>query len=625
MKMSRLLLLSLCLALVFTSCKDETDNSSNNGNPNNPTPSGANPQLSGNIVSASFMGRITSKETNQPVDGALVKIGNQTTTTNELGFYLVENVLVDENFALIEITANGYFNQFRNLKPKAGQTNMVDALMIARTFTGAFESSAGGEVPVGSGQGKVIFSPDAFMNSDGSAYSGQVIVATTYLDPTDPNINAYVPGSMLAVESNDDLAVLTTFGMMNVEMIGSGGQPLDLAEGETATLEFPVHADQSGYAPAEIPLWFFDESTGIWREQGQATRSGNKYIGDVSHFTFWNCDIAIETANISGLFTYNENPYASNAIKLKMVRTNFNNNWAYAQQNGDGSFNSYIPANEPLELYIVNDVCSEESFYMNLAPQDPNADVDLGEIPVESYLGNSELIEVSATILDCEGNPSSGGSFEYLVDGTSISGFMNTQSDGTIQFPITICEPQTISFSAIGLDNTGSILGQNGSFNIDPGSTDVNLGSLFLCEDLTLEGSYISYSDNQGNSALNPSSIAYPFGTGCTIVQYFGGQNETYSSLIFETPVSTGPVNVCSGEEVQIVFGGILDGGNTIEASFSDATMIFNVTEFEMVSDSVSLIMGTYEGEAAVTVRDQNQTIIEEYTTSAQGLFRHEP
>lgn len=623
--MRHLLFLSLSIAIIFTSCKDDTDNSSNNGNPNNPAPSGANPQLSGNMVNASFMGRVTDKETYDPVESALIKIGNETTTTNERGFYLIENVQVDENFALIEITASGYFDQFRNLKPQAGQTNMVDAVMIDRTFTGAFESSAGGEVQVDGGEGKVIFPPDAFVNSDGSPYSGQVIVATTYLNPTDPNINSYVPGSMLAVESDDDLAVLTTFGMTNVEMVGAGGQPLDLAEGQTATLEFPVQSDQAGYAPAEIPLWYFDEATGIWREEGQATRSGDKYIGDVSHFTFWNCDVAAQTANLSGLFTYHEDPYGSNAIKLKMVRTNFNNNWAYAQTNSDGSFYSFIPANEPIDLYIVNDVCSEEFFYMNLSPQNPDADVDLGEIALEPYVSDSEIIEVSATILDCDGQAATSASFEYIVQGTSFSGFLNTQSDGSIEFPLTICEPQTIVYSAIALDNTGSIMGQSGTFDIDPGSSDWNLGSLLLCEDLTLEGSYISYNDNEGNSSLNPSSFAFPFGANCTMVQYFEQENETYSSLIFETPVSTGPVDICTGEEAQIVFGGTLDNGNTIEASFDESTTLFSITEFEMVSDSVSLIMGTYEGEASVIIRDGNQTIVEEYTTNAQGLFRHEP
>jgi len=623
--MRRLLLLTLGIALIFTSCKDDADNSSNNGNPNNPTTSGANPQLSGNTVNASFMGRVTDKETFDPIEGALVKIGNETTTTNELGLYLIENVQVDENFAWIQITANGYFDQFKNLKPKAGQTNMIDALMIDKTFTGAFESSAGGEVPVGGGQGKVIFSPDAFVvNSDGSPYSGQVIVATTYLNPTDPNINSYVPGSMLAVESDDDLAVLTTFGMMKVEMVGSGGQTLDLADGEMATLEFPVQPDQAGYAPVEIPLWYFDEATGIWREEGQATRSGDKYIGDVSHFTFWNCDVANETANLTGLFTYHQDPYASNSIKLKMVRTEFNNNWAYANQNVDGSFYSFIPANESIDLYIVNDVCSEEFFHMTLGPQNANSDVELSEIAVEPYLGDSEIIDISATVLDCEGNPVNSGTFEYAVEGTNISGFMNTQTDGTIEFPIAICEPQTINYSAVAMDNTGSILGQTGTFEIDPNSSDMNLGNVFLCEDSSPEGSYISYSDEEGNSSLNSPVLLFPYGSSCMWILHDNEQESSY--LAFENPLTTGPVDICdSEEEYQIIFYGTFNGGNTIYAEFDDETALINITQLEFVGDSISLIMGTYEGEAFVTVRDESQTVIDVYTTNAQGLFRHEP
>jgi hypothetical protein len=35
-------------------------------------------------------------------------------------------------------------------------------------------------------------------------------------------------------------------------------------------------------------LWSFDEAKGLWKEEGQAIKTGSNYVGDVSHFSFWN-------------------------------------------------------------------------------------------------------------------------------------------------------------------------------------------------------------------------------------------------------------------------------------------------------------------------------------------------
>jgi len=65
---------------------------------------------------------------------------------------------------------------------------------------------------------------------------------------------------------------------------------LQLATGKNATVTFPIATATQSTAPATIPLWFFDETKGMWIEQGSATKTGNTYVGTVSHFTWWNCD-----------------------------------------------------------------------------------------------------------------------------------------------------------------------------------------------------------------------------------------------------------------------------------------------------------------------------------------------
>jgi uncharacterized protein YfaP (DUF2135 family) len=47
-------------------------------------------------------------------------------------------------------------------------------------------------------------------------------------------------------------------------------------------------------APATIPMWWFDEDAGVWREEGAATLEGNVYTADVAHFTTWNWDLPLD-------------------------------------------------------------------------------------------------------------------------------------------------------------------------------------------------------------------------------------------------------------------------------------------------------------------------------------------
>ena len=65
-------------------------------------------------------------------------------------------------------------------------------------------------------------------------------------------------------------------------------------------MSIPVGSTQTSSAPAEIPLWYFDETNGVWKEEGKATLQGNEYVGEVSHFTFWNCDISWDLIYLDG-------------------------------------------------------------------------------------------------------------------------------------------------------------------------------------------------------------------------------------------------------------------------------------------------------------------------------------
>lgn len=78
--------------------------------------------------------------------------------------------------------------------------------------------------------------------------------------------------------------------MVGAELFDDTKQALQIASGYTAQITFPIPGPLAATAPANIPLWYFDETNGMWKEQGNAQVQGGNYVGNVSHFSFWNCD-----------------------------------------------------------------------------------------------------------------------------------------------------------------------------------------------------------------------------------------------------------------------------------------------------------------------------------------------
>lgn len=52
---------------------------------------------------------------------------------------------------------------------------------------------------------------------------------------------------------------------------------LQLAEGKEAEITAPIPYTLQANAPDTMPLWYYDDETGNWMEEGFATKVGNSY------------------------------------------------------------------------------------------------------------------------------------------------------------------------------------------------------------------------------------------------------------------------------------------------------------------------------------------------------------
>ncbi|MCU7374934.1 hypothetical protein PEC18_29875 [Paucibacter sp. O1-1] len=131
----------------------------------------------------------------------------------------------------------------------------------------------------------------------GAAVSGTVTATVTALDPArDP---ATMPGDYTV----SDTQRIESFGAIKVNLRDAAGNKLNLKTGSTATIRIPL-STRSATPPAGIPLYWFDETTGRWVQEGTATLAGSApnqyYEGQVSHFSYWNADMPQDTIYVNG-------------------------------------------------------------------------------------------------------------------------------------------------------------------------------------------------------------------------------------------------------------------------------------------------------------------------------------
>lgn len=306
MKTNKLLILGVALlTLVFTNCntsEDSNDNYTFNF---------------GNTISSEFAGKIVDAN-NNPISGVAIEMSGKTATTAADGTFTLSNVAVKERFGYMTATKTGFINGSRTVMPHEGVNN-VTIMLLQRNIVATIPTGQTTVVTLPSNT-KVTFD-GSFMLENGTAYNGNVKVSMNYLDPRDANVFDKMPGNLIGTRTDGSISGMETYGMINVELIGDNNEKLQLTSGHTANISMPIAPNQLDTADATIPLWFFNETTGLWEEQGFSRKIGNSYIGNVSHFTWWNNDCSYVVATLNVVVS-NSDGTRVNGVKVTITRQN---------------------------------------------------------------------------------------------------------------------------------------------------------------------------------------------------------------------------------------------------------------------------------------------------------------
>jgi hypothetical protein len=478
-------------------------------------------------ITISIAGRVLDKD-NMPVGQAQVSAGSVTGTTDVNGYFRLNSVRTNKDAAYVKVEKLGYFPGSRTfVATSSSAVNFVRIRLITKEHTGAFQSAAGGKVDLPAG-GSITFQANGVVDANNNSYSGTVNVSAFFIDPTDADFRSIMPGDLRGLNTSDRENGLQSFGMMAVEIRNTTGQKLQLASGKKATVRFPIPASISAQAPATILLWYFDEAKGLWKEEGSATKQGNEYVGEVSHFSFWNCDAPFPLVNFQAVVKdQNGAPVANALVIIKRID---NGSSGAGITDSSGSVCGKIPANQPLELKI-QDRCNTVIHTQNIGPFSGNT--NLGTITVT--VNPPATVTISGTAVTCASTPVTNGYVNVYLEGMNYRTAVN---NGNFSVTISRCSNTPVQAKVLAVDVAAGVLGTNTILNVSSGA--VNAGQLVACGVTSTQ--FINYTLGSSNYAFAapPDSILFYLSTHASANVLMGDDRGTNNLMLQYTGNSTG-------------------------------------------------------------------------------------
>ncbi len=485
-------LLTLSCLLIFACNKEEV-----NPIPQVNTPDG----IVRSMVTSSVSGFVVN-EFDIAVEGAMITYEGYTTTSDENGAFLFQNIEMNENGSYIVADKDGFFPGSTMCSPQPNVKANVRIKLIQKCANGQVTSGQGGTVPF-NGDARIIL-PENYIDANGNPYNGTVTVSAHWIDPFHHDLGDVMPGELIGVNEEGEVQALISYGMMAVELVGDDGAELQLAEGETATLKFPVPADALGSAPPTIPLWYFDEVEGIWVEEGSAVLENGYYVGEVSHFSFWNCDYPGDLITINGQVV-DENNIPMPNVEVFVTIDNMGCGYEYTDDHG--YFGGYVPAGFVLHLQVKIPGCGVV-YEADYGPYD--VDTNLGQIVIPTY--NISTLTVTGTVVDYSGNPmgnalvsitTQAGNYSLVSEGDgSFTTALNYCDDAGINLSVQVHIPECNIFTnaEYGPLTTDTDLGQIDISISGVSSANIS-GVVMSCDGNPISDATVNITTSQGNYA----------------------------------------------------------------------------------------------------------------------------
>jgi hypothetical protein len=447
-------------------------------------------------ITASLQGNVFD-ENGQPAVGVTVRVGSKTAVTNAHGAFRILAASLDKHQALVTAEKSGYFKAYRSFAATSG-ANDVQIKLTRRSLAGTVSATAGGEASLSNGSKVALPSNGIVDATTGAAYTGTVSVYAAYIDPSAQDIGQTIPGSLMANDKDGRRVTLNSYGMMAVELEGASGQKLQIKTGSSATLTTAIPTAAQASAPATIALWYVDEASGLWKEQGIATKVGNTYVGTVSHFSFWNCDTPLGAIYLSlTIQTAGGQPLSHATVRITRTAGNAWNSATYGWTDSLGNVSGLVPANEALVLEVL-DPCRNPVYTQLVGPFTAAT-----SLSINASIPRPQTGTITGILLNCSGAPVTNG-YAIVVSNNQVQ-YAAVNASGVFSTQFISCLGPSGTVDVIGIDNATQVQSSITTVNYSVGTT--NLGNIIVCGISASE--FINYAIDGGPAnivnSVNPS------------------------------------------------------------------------------------------------------------------------
>lgn len=529
-------------------------------------------------VNANVEGHIFN-ENDAAVEGAVVTAGSATVSTDKFGYFKFDNVALTKNAAFVSVTAPGYFTATKTFVVTQNQSNSVRIKLLPKTIAGSIDAGSGGTVALINGVGVSLPENSVINQSTGAAYNGEVKIALNSVSPLSNDLNLALPGDFRGINSNGMLKSLTSYGMSAVELIGSSGEKLQIAAGKKAIINFPLPLELSGNAPSAIPVWYFDESIGLWKEEGSANKVNNGYVAQVSHVSYWEFGEPSENAVHFSATVVDKKGLPVPSAQVIFHNQNDTATIEYASTNTEGFVSGFLPANSQLIMEIISTSwCGDAPYVQNITTT--ASSLDLGQVAIDLPIINATI---NGTLVDCNNQALENGyvSIKYGYYWNTIP----LTAGGSFSFPFTVCVNQPLLY-IIPVDRNGHQQGNTIAHSLTEGENA--LGNLAACGVSTQE--FINYKINGVNYSFDAASdtILCSKGGYGVLVSGYDQINHVSDSLYFDFQAENISVN-----EAQTLHSLVATVTGEQAYLIGQGDIPINITEF---GEAYEFIAGNFSG-----------------------------
>ena len=498
-RLSGFLFILISLALFYIACRKNA----NNGPGVVPVVTPLISSLSGRVVDNSH----------QPISGASVTVGLSKTATDVNGdFRLNAAPMPSSGSSFVKIEKEGFFTGGRIYRANSGSSDYVEVQLIKKVIVGDFLATSTSVVTIPNNGGSMEFPFNGVIKVGTNAlYTGIVSVSAFFINPTANDFQEMIPGALMGVNIDNQQMGLKSYGMIAVEMTDDNNEKLQLAPGKFASLTFPIPVSLLAQAPATIPLWTFNDSTGIWKEEGSATKQGNNYVGKVSHFSIWNCDYPLPVIELTAKIVIQDAvPRFRSKVVIKTANDN-NPTSGYGYTDSAGIITGMVPSGVKLKMFIYNK-CGESIYTGDIGPYANS--VNLGNVITSNSA--ETLVQFIGSVTTCAGAPLTSGIVSVFLDSGYYHGLV---TNGNFSLSIPRCTSNSTTAIVSATDKINMVQSLSKQFTVN--STAISTGTFQTCTSIN---EYVRYTlnDSAYSFSIPPDSLSLSYET-YPSPQYFVG------------------------------------------------------------------------------------------------------